>query len=132
MSVETAIDNMDNSNNAHRWALHDVSLSRTLPALSRGPALFQPLDLLDASAGSDETHDHRVCHLLVGTKDSYTQSHEDFFGFDGMLYLVEGRKVWVCGPPEQAAMFEQLIGNSSLPVTKRPKRMDTFLNGRTG
>jgi hypothetical protein len=47
---------------------------------------------------------------LCCSEGSYTGTHQDFYGADAFLHLVQGSKVWLCAPPETRSQFIQLFG----------------------
>ena len=102
--------------------MSDINLS-TLPDpmvehLICGPSLFQRHNLLALVPPGAPTHYHSGMQLILGRTGSYTDVHTDWYGTDGYLELLEGRKAWYLAPPEKQHLFRDIFEDKNVNVTK--------------
>lgn len=93
-------------------ALSTVLLYDIMLESRYGPTYLHADNLLDFSYHrhrSDTPYDTSLLELLVGAKDSFTPNHVDFLGVDGWLLVLSGVKLWLCVPPESAAVFDDMF-----------------------
>lgn len=109
------------------FVLSDISLANLPPsqinALLNGPLIFQRYDLLPpptlAKPGG--------LQMLIGRRGSYTSAHQDWFGMDAYLHLLQGEKVWWLAPPQSQAAFHELFKGGNVNVSSITKEMTSKL-----
>ena len=107
------------------FVLSDIPLG-TLPEIDHllnGPVLFQRHNLLppptvDKPGG---------LQMLIGRRGSYTSVHYDWFGMDGYIHLLEGRKVWWIAPPHSQAAFRAILEPGNVNVSMLSGAMTSSL-----
>lgn len=80
--------------------------------LRQGPPLFAANNLLEASSASDPTG----LQLLVANRDSNTPVHQDYYGTDGYLTLMEGMKIWFMAPSRYGEAFGDMFAHT-IPIS---------------
>lgn len=106
----------------------NVTLMDTIPStaaaaaavrsFARGPAIFQPLDLLHNVAS-------RPFQLIVASRGSFVGANTGLYGCDECVHLREGELLWYLAPPDKLDEFRKLFDGNVKEAYTEAKTITT-------